>query len=535
MPNWLSRRAADQPEAPALIAGMDARWSFAELAARAGAVAQRLAKAGIGPGDHVAVLLTNGPCYVEVVHALTRLGAILIPLNLRLTPAEIAWQIEFAHARLLVYDATTAEAAGEIADLCPAVPRLALDERYDPVADATIARGDARIDLAAVQCIMFTSGTTGRPKGALLTYGNHWWSAIGSALNLGLQAHDHWLACLPLFHIGGLSILMRSVIYGIPVVFPEAAGRPARGFDPDAVNRTIAAEGVTIISVVSTMLQRMLEAQGNRPYPPALRCVLLGGGPAPRALLEECARRGVPVVQSYGLTESASQVATLAPADALRKLGSAGRPLLPNELRIAPMQEDEGAPDARVSDRGTQRELGRLRTDQDGRAENAAIQAPDIEGEILVRGPSITPGYLPPDGDLAAPQSAVDADGWLHTGDLGYLDREGYLYVLDRRADLIISGGENIYPAEVEAILLSHPAIAEAAVYGLQDERWGQRVAAAVVPRPDATLDQAELIAFSRARLAGYKVPTSLRIVPALPRNAAGKLLRRELREEQAT
>jgi O-succinylbenzoic acid--CoA ligase len=359
---------------------------------------------------------------------------------------------------------------------------------------------------------MFTSGTTGRPKGALLTHGNHWWSAIGSALNLGLQAHDRWLACLPLFHIGGLSILMRSVIYGIPVVFPEAAGRQASGFDPEAVNRTIAAEGVTIISVVSTMLQRMLEAQGNRPYPPALRCVLLGGAPAPHALLEECARRGIPVVQSYGLTESASQVATLAPADALRKRGSAGRPLLPNELRIAPVQAtDEDVPG--VVNLGS------------------TAQPPDLEGEILVRGPSVTPGYLPPDGHLAAPQSAVDADGWLHTGDVGYLDREGYLYVLDRRADLIISGGENVYPAEVEAVLLSHAAIAEAAVYGLQDERWGQRVAAVVVPRPDAPLDQAELIAFCRARLAGYKVPTSLRIVQALPRNAAGKLLRRVLRE----
>src|SRR5690606_1073203 len=186
------------------------------------------------------------------------------------------------------------------------------------------------IDLGAVHTIIYTSGTTGRPKGAQLTYGNHWWSAVASALNLGLHGDDRWLACLPLFHVAGLSILMRSVIYGMTAIVHDR-------FDAERVNRAIDEDGVTIVSVVATTLQRMLEARGRRPYPPHLRCLLAGGGPVPRPLLEECHRRGLPVVQTYGLTETASQVVTLAPDDALRKIGSAGKPLLPNELRIVPL------------------------------------------------------------------------------------------------------------------------------------------------------------------------------------------------------
>jgi O-succinylbenzoic acid--CoA ligase len=251
------------------------------------------------------------------------------------------------------------------------------------------------------------------------------------------------------------------------------------------VNRAIDEDGVTIVSVVSTMLQRMLDQRGDRPYPAALRCVLLGGGPAPQPLLEACAKHGVPVVQTYGLTETAAQVATLAPADALRKLGSAGQPLLPTELRIV----SAGAMDV---------------------------------GEILVRGPTVMRGYInrPEETALAL------RDGWLHTGDLGYLDGEGYLHVVGRRHDLIISGGENIYPAEVESVLLVHPAIEEAAVVGLPDTRWGHVPAAAVKLRGGMAASEAELIDFCREQLAGYKVPRLVRFVATLPRNAAGKLLR---------
>src|SRR5690606_22452106 len=233
-----------------------------------------------------------------------------------------------------------------------------------------------------------TSGTTGRPKGAQLTYGNHWWSAVASALNLGLHGDDRWLACLPLFHVAGLSILMRSVIYGMTAVVHDR-------FDPERVNRAIDEDRVTIVSVVAATLQRMLEARGDRPYPGHLRCLLAGGGPVPVPLLEECHRRGLPVVQTYGLTETASQVVTLAPDDALRKIGSAGKPLLPNELRIVP--------------------LGARSMEEPGAAEETgppAAAPPGHVGEIAVRGPTVTPGYF------RDPESTARAlrDGWLYTG-----------------------------------------------------------------------------------------------------------------------
>lgn len=484
MPNWLRRRAALAPDSLALLAGTT-RWSFAELDQQATLLAQALLAQGIKAGDRVALLARNSPLFVALVHAMPRIGATLVPLNLRLAAAELAWQLADVGAALLLYDEHQTHQTDALRHALPGVPMLstlALSAAPAPTAPLNLT-----IDQNTVHTIIYTSGTTGRPKGAMLTYGNHWWSAIGSALNLGTHTNDCWLAVLPLFHVGGLAILLRSVIYGVPVVLHES-------FDPLAVNRAIDEQGVTIVSVVSTMLQRLLEARGAQPYPASLRCFLLGGGPAPRPLLDACAERGLPVVQTYGMTETASQVATLAPADALRKLGSAGKALLPMELQIA---GDDG------------------------------LAQPGEVGEILVRGPTVMKGYV---NQPAATALALH-DGWLHTGDLGYLDAEGYLTVVDRRADLIISGGENIYPAEVEAVLLAHPAIAEAGVVGMADARWGQVPLAWVVLRPGCTADAAAIIEFCTARLARYKVPRELRFVAALPRNAAGKLQRAALRQ----
>ncbi|HLT59303.1 MAG TPA: o-succinylbenzoate--CoA ligase [Limnochordales bacterium] len=546
MPDWLARRAQLTPEGVALIAD-GRRWTFAELDAQAQALAWQLAAMGVGPGQRVAVLLANSPAFVTCVHALPRLGAVLVPLNTRLAPPELAWQLEDAGARLLVHDADHSEKAQAIAQQVPGIlrMRLAADQRPallkggrraaadgpqalgasmaaqgpGPAGAAGAARaaeavprvpevaaeteaaagpvpGDGGpalrdwVDLAAIHSIIYTSGTTGRPKGALLTYGNHWWSAMASCLNLGLVPGDRWLACLPLFHVGGLSILLRSVIYGIPVVLH-------RRFDAAAANRAIDEEGVTIVSLVAVMLSRMLDERGGRRYPAHLRAVLLGGGPAPRPLLERAVAAGVPVLQTYGLTETASQVATLAPEDALRKLGAAGKPLFPNRIRIV----------------------------RDGRP-----APPGEVGEITVAGPTVTPGYWNrPDATAAAL-----ADGWLRTGDMGYMDPEGYLYVVDRREDLIISGGENVYPAEVEAVLMAHPAVAEAAVVGVPDERWGQVPVAYVALRPGQPCTEAQLVAFCRERLAGYKVPARVTFVPELPKGASGKILRRALRERAA-
>lgn len=475
IPDWLHQRASLTPQRLAVVAS-GARWSFRELNERVSGAAAWLKTLGVQSGERVAVLARNSANYAVLVHAISRAGAVLVPLNTRLTPAELSWQINHLGAKLLLTD----EALLSTAQAVSQQTSIQIELLPEDVSRFTFHAPPFQLD--SVHSILFTSGTTGQPKGAQLTFGNYWWSAVGSALNLGLQGDDVWLACLPLFHVGGLSILLRGVIYGIPVVVHE-------GFDAVEINGAIEAERVTIISVVSTMLQRMLEA-GLGARRTSLRCILLGGGPAPRPLLEACAARGLPVVQTYGLTEAASQVATLAPEDALRKLGSAGKPLLPTELKIE-------NPDA------------------------------SSVGEIVVRGPTVTPGYYA----NAEATARVLRDGWLHTGDMGYLDEEGYLYVLDRRDDLIISGGENVYPAEIEAVLLSHPAIAEAGVTGADDGRWGQVPVAHVVLRIGEILPETEIRDFCATRLAKYKIPAHIHFVEALPRNAAGKLLRRELRE----
>ena len=426
-----------------------------------------------------------------MVHATARLGAILVPLNTRLKGPELMRQMKDSEPSLLVYDETQREKAAAIAAAAPDSRYFSLAEVSDGAVPAPATEPDPTadlVDLGAVHTILYTSGTSGTPKGTMLTFGNHWWSAVGSALNLGLNPNDRWLACLPLFHVGGLAILMRSVIYGITVVLQDR-------FDAQEVNRAIDEESVTIVSVVATMLHRMLEEREDQPYPPSLRCVLVGGGPVPRDLLEECARRAVPVVQTYGLTEASSQVTTLAPEDAPLKLGAAGKPLFPTEVRI------EG--------------------------EDARTLPPGEAGQIVVRGPTVTAGYF------RLPRETQEAlrGGWLHTGDIGYLDDHGYVYVLDRRDDLIVSGGENVYPAEVEEALRSHPDVLDASVIGLPDEVWGQRVVAAVTLRQGTRVGEDELIAFCRSHLAPYKAPGEIRSVGELPRTASGKLLRRALRE----
>jgi O-succinylbenzoic acid--CoA ligase len=495
LPDWLKHCAENTPDHLAVKCG-EIRWSFADLDQQANRLAQQLATAGVQEGSRVALLAANGLAYVACVHALTRLGAILVPLNTRLTQQELAWQLCDVQATLLLTDTRYASIADELQQSVTHISHATL--LTDPtmgvsLMDVLLAGSDYQlrslIELDATQVIMYTSGTTGHPKGVIITYGMQWWNAIGSALNLGHEPDDCWLACLPLFHIGGLSILMRSVIYGIGVVLHEK-------FDAEAINSAIHEDRVTIISVVAVMLQRMLTALDaaphDRQYPATLRCVLLGGGPAPRPLLEDCARRNIPVVQTYGLTESCSQAVTLSPADALRKLGSAGRPLLPVQLRII-------------------------------RDHQPAL--PGEEGVIYLKGPTITPGYA----DRPEATEQAFQDGWLSTGDMGYLDKEGYLYVLDRRSDLIVSGGENVYPAEIEAVLLSHPDVEEAGVCGQVDAQWGQIPVAFVRCQNDTKLTEESLLAYVADRLARYKLPRAIYFADQLPRNSAGKLVRREL------
>jgi O-succinylbenzoic acid--CoA ligase len=480
--NWLDQRADDHASHPAIVCD-GAVLTYAELALRAAAAAERLVDAGVRAGDRVGVLLENGIAFAVALHALMRVGAVLVPLDRRLRARELQERLGAVEASHLLVGSGGDILADEVLAGCGAWESVILEEPTPagaPDCGAPALAPAPDITLGAAHAVVFTSGTTGRARGVVLTYGNHLWSALAAACNMGLHPQDRWLACLPFCHIGGLSILLRSVIYGTTAV---VHGR----FDAHAVNAAIDEAGVTVLSVVAGMLQRMLDARGATPYPPWLRCVLVGGGPVPEPLLERCAAHALPVVQTYGMTEAASQIATLAPHEARQKLGSAGKALFGTQLRV--------------------------------RRDGAPVRSGEV-GEIEVRGPTLTPGYY------GSGVPATASDGWFRTGDLGWLDGEGYLYVVGRRDDLILSGGENIHPVEVENVLALHPDVAEACVAGVPDPHWGMAVAAWVRPRAGAVLAERELQDHVRARLAAFKVPKRVFVVSDFPRTPSGKIRR---------
>jgi len=490
---WLTARARATPGAPALFS--DGRcWRYGELQEEAATIAARLAAAGVAPGAHVAVLMPNRVEMVFLIHALAALGAVIIPLNVRLTVAELRRQLAHCDAGFLLCSPETAEQAAALDGTWRRFlvgGRSRDDTDLSSLPRATASPPVQRLEPGALQALVFTSGTSGRPRAAMLTFANHHFSAIASAFRLGLAPGDRWLATMPLYHVGGLAIILRSCLYGTAVdLHPR--------FDVEAVNRALDGGRVTLVSLVPTMLHRLLEARNARPFPPALRCILLGGAAAPLPLLEQCRDLEIPVAPTYGLTEAASQVATGTPEEAWRKPGTSGRPLLFTDVRIA---------------------------GEDGQRLPAGAV-----GQILVRGPTVMRGYY------AQPQETARAlrDGWLHTGDLGRLDDDGALWVLQRRSDLIVSGGENVMPAEVEATLLEHPGVGAAFVLGLPDPEWGQRVVALVERQNEdassATLTATALVAFCRERLAAYKCPRDVRFVDCLPRTASGKVRRDEAR-----
>ena len=432
LPNWLKKRAELTPNRPAIeFEGLT--YSFADLDHLVEKMAGKLAAKGLKAGDTSAILLRNHIDSVVCIHALFYLGVKIVMLNSKLSAPELVWQLQDSEAKFLFSEACFSEKIAKIRQEASATNTYIKEELTEVKTPTTLMN----FNLNDVATIMYTSGTTGKPKGVLQTFGNHWWSAMGSVINLGLTENDSWYCAVPIFHISGLSILMRNVIYGMKVVLVEK-------FDEVEANRNITENGVTIISVVTTMVNRMVAVLGDNNYPASFSLYAFRWWPAPIHLLEQCKEKGIPVFQSYGMTETSSQIVTLAPEYSLEKIGSAGKALFPSQLRI----------------------------EVDGR-QAAANEA----GEIVVFGPNVTKGYW---NRLDATEQSIQA-GWLHTGDIGYLDEEGFLYVLDRRSDLIISGGENVYPAEIESVLSSHPAVFEAGVRGVDDEKWGQVPLAFVV------------------------------------------------------
>ncbi|MDQ0857918.1 o-succinylbenzoate--CoA ligase [Bacillus sp. V2I10] len=473
MPNWLKQRAYLTPDRIAMMTE-ERTVTFRELHKLTERMVFTYHQHGVRKGQHAAILMKNSIEMAAAIHALTYIGATAVLLNTRLTASELEWQLRDSEASFLICD----EALNQEWET-PSWTTIGTEELV--TAGTAHVQYEHYFHLDQTATIMYTSGTTGKPKGVLQSYGNHYWSAAGSSLNLGLHHDDRWLCAVPLFHISGLSILMRGVIYGMTVILHDS-------FHPSRANRAIIENGATIVSVVQTMLSQMIENLEDSEYPETFRCMLLGGGPAPMSLLKECEMKKIPVYQTYGMTETSSQIVTLSPEYSLTKLGSAGKPLFPCEIKI--MENDLACP-------------------------------PFTEGEIHVQGPNVTKGYWK--------RKAEIHNGWLQTGDMGFLDEEGFLYVLDRRSDLIVSGGENIYPAEIEAALLSHPSVIEAGVTGMSDAKWGQ-VPHAFIAANDAVSEE-ELISYCSAILAKYKIPKRIHFLSKLPRNASNKLVRRKLTE----
>ncbi len=469
---WLWQRARDSARRLALLGAGGLALTFGELARQSEDTARRLVALGVRRGDRIALLLAPSPDFVRMVHAAQLLGATTVPLHARLGAPELAAQVAQAEVAALFCDAEHEALAAALARKLP-VRLLRADGELRQVRPANAAL-PARMDLGAAHSIVYTSGTTGSPRGVLLTNANHLASARGSCCRLGVGREDRWLCVLPLYHVGGFAILLRSAIVGFPVVL-------AAPFEPRAAAAAIAKHGVTIVSLVPAMLSRML---GDAEAAAALRRVdkvLVGGGALWPSLLREALAAGVRVCATYGMTEAASQICTATPAETRRFPGSAGRPLPGVEVRIA--------------------------------EPNAAGW-----GEICLRGPQVMRGYF---RNEAATSEALRGE-WLHTGDVGRLDPSGRLWVRGRSGRVIVSGGEKISPEEVEEVLRAHPAVADALVYGVPDPEFGHSAVAAVARRPDSHIDAETLRQWCRERL-GIKAPRQIHFVPEVPRTPTGK------------
>ncbi|WP_205880059.1 acyl-CoA synthetase [Lampropedia aestuarii] len=501
MGQWFTERAARDGQRPAItFAGHT--LSYADMLLQIDQLAGVLQSGGIGKGSRVAYLGFNHPMFFVALFACSKLGAIFVPLNFRLTGPEFEYILNDAGVHTLLADAE------HLAVLDPVRERLVC-QRYwcahgqtsdaarwpdlaqamacsTPVAQAVALHQD---DVAA---IMYTSGTTGKPKGAMLTVGNFWWNHVNELVMLDVRPDDVLLTSAPVFHIGALNVLaLTNFLKGAHMVLH-------RSFDPAAALRDIAQYRVTTLFAVPAMLLFMTQhADFAAADTSTLRYVMCGGAPCPEPLLHLLAERGILVQQGYGLTETAAMATALSNEWSSRKIGSVGVPPLLTEVCI---MDSAGQP----------------------------VTVAQERGEVCVRGMNITRGYW---NQAEATQAAIDGQHWFRTGDVGYFDEQGFYYICDRVKDMVITGGENVYPAEVESVLFGHPAVSEVAVIGVPDPQWGEAVVAVVALKPGAELELEALREFASLHLARYKIPKHLRIVDALPRNATGKILKYKLRE----
>jgi fatty-acyl-CoA synthase len=497
--DWIGHHAANRPAHEA-VRELDTGRSFtyADLDRRIDAMVAHLRSLGIGRGDRVAVLAHNGVEFFDIQFACARTGSICVLLNWRLTVSELDYIIGDSSPMLLVHDAEFATSAAELQRRCSIQALLEIDGGADDSAyeRALAAQHGVPVERVAlthddVITIMYTSGTTGLPKGAMITHGMNFWNCVNLGFPAGVGIDTVHLNVLPLFHTGGLNCYSNPVLHagGTVVIF--------KTFDPGETLSVLGdpGHGITHFFAVPAPYQFMMQHPDFADTDLSrLRMAGVGGAPCALTIMEAWSERGVPLAQGFGMTETSPACIFLDPGDALRKIGSTGKALMHTEFRIV---DESGA------DRG-----------------------PDEVGELWVAGPNITPGYWnKPEATAAAFEGR-----WLKTGDAARIDDEGFVYIVDRWKDMYISGGENVYPAEVENVLYQLPQVAEAAIIGVPNERWGEVGLAVVALKPGTELERSVMVEHCVARLAKFKVPNDIAIVEALPRNATGKVLKRELR-----
>ncbi len=497
--SWLKYREIETPDKEALVSD-EKRLSYKELNHRVNQLAGAMQSRGIQYGDRVAILSYNCNEFAEVIMAAAKLGLMLVPLNWRLTPVELTFIVSDSGAQTLFYDASFATTARELATKAGLKNLISLygesalkgSLTYDnfitgrPVTEPTPS---TPVTLDTPHIIMYTAGTTGKPKGAVLTQGASFWNAVNCIAALSITADDRDLNVLPMFHIGGIGLFTLAVFYmGGTVLL-------LRTFDPAKALDKIKKERVSIFFGVPAIFL-FLANQPDFQCMKDVRVVMSGGAPLPVSLIKLYEENGLRLLQGFGMSEAAPSIAILDKDMYLKKAGSIGRRLMHLETRVV----DEDMND---------------------------VQPGEI-GELIMRGPNVMTGYW------NRPEATSEAfrGGWFHSGDLARIDEDAYLYIVDRSKDMYISGGENVYPAEVENAIYEIPEIGEAAVIGVPDQKWGEVGKAVVTVKPGKQLTEEQIITHLKGCLAKFKVPAGVIFVDALPRNAMGKVLKNTLREK---
>jgi len=497
---WLTKRKELHAAKEAVVDG-ERRLSYGELENKTNQLAQGLQQLGVKHGDRCAILAYNCLEYVMAIFAAAKLGVILVPLNWRLSIPELAFNLNDSGTETIIFDNTFEDTALSLQEQSTIQKMIALGDPVSSTATSLEAllvsqsaeppQSDQEIDLDTPHIIMYTAGTTGKPKGAILSQGASFYNAINLMVDMQFGPDDRNLSVLPMFHIGGIGLFTLPILYvGGTVVIQ-------RTFEPAETLRLLKSENINLFFGVAAIFLFLIQ---HNDFKAAafnnVRVVMSGGAPLPVSLVKQYHEAGIILRQGFGMSEAAPSIATLSEALALKKAGAIGRPLMHVEARVV--------------------------------NENMQTVARGQTGELIIRGPNLMQGYW---NRPEATQEAF-AGGWFHTGDLAQMDADGDLTIVDRKKDMFISGGENVYPAEVENAIYDLPQVAEAAVIGVTDENWGEVGYAMVVLKPNEAISEDEVLMFLSDRLARFKVPKRVAFMDHLPRNAAGKVLKNELREQ---